>query len=139
MAKVNADEFVDKYVRRMKGSLEDIRAGVEKVDEAPTKRAAEKIEKMKQNWLKALEEGKIEEGLKSVGLDEWKEAMKTDGVNRIPSGVERARPKLRDFAEKLLRHIEEGQRVLKDMPDLTLEDNIARMEKWIRHMAKFRK
>jgi len=139
MAKVTPDEFVDKYARRMKGALEDIRRGVDRVTEAPTKKAAEKIDKMRERWLRALEEGKIQRGLERVSLDEWKAKMKDKGINRIPAGVDGAKDKMKDFADKLLKHIDAGLQEIKSMPDVTIEDSIARVEKWIRHMSKFKR
>lgn len=139
MAKVTADEFVEKYTRRMKGALEDIRRGVDRVTEAPTKKAAEKVDKMRERWLRALEEGKIQRGLERVSLDEWKAKMKDKGISRIPAGVDGAKDKMRDFADKLLKHIDAGLQEIKNMPDVTIEDSIARVEKWIRHMSKFKR
>jgi len=40
MAKVTPDEFVEKHARRLKGAVEDMRRGVEKVTSAPTAAAA---------------------------------------------------------------------------------------------------
>ncbi|KKK95972.1 hypothetical protein LCGC14_2667420, partial [marine sediment metagenome] len=43
------------------------------------------------------------------------------------------------FAEDLLPHIDAGQAKLKSMPDITLEDNIARMSTFVRHMANMKR
>jgi len=139
MPKVTAEEFAEKHARRLKASLDDIRKGVERIKESPSAAAAKKLDKMRERWLRAMDEGKIKRGLESVTLDEWKANFLEKGVNRIPTGVDRAHDKVVKFAEKLLAHQAAGQAKIKAMPDVTLEDSIARATEWIRHMAKFRK
>ena len=139
MVKVSADEFAEKWNRRIKGALEDIRKGVEKLDKNPAELAIAKKEKMKARLIEAIDSGKWESGLKKVTLEEWKQKMLRKGISRIPAGADEAVDKVRDFAQQLLPHIEEGLRKIESMPDVTLEDNIRRMEEFIRHMAKFRK
>jgi len=139
MAKVTPEEFAEKWNRRLKGALEDIRRGVERVEVSPTEKAAQKKEKMKQRLIEAIDSGKWEAGLKRVTLDEWKQKMLNKGINRIPAGVDEATTDVEDFARELLPHIEAGRKKIEGMPDVTLEDNIRRMEEFIRHMAKFKR
>ena len=139
MPKVTAEEFVEKHARRLKASLDDIRRGVERLKESPTVAAAKKLDKMRERWLKAMDEGKIKRGLESVPLDEWKDKFLEKGVARIPSGVDGAREKMLKFASKLLSYQAAGQAKIKEMPDVTLEDSIARASEWIRYMSKFKK
>ena len=138
MVKVNADEFARKWGKRLKGSTEEIRKGVERVQEAPSKKAIAKKDKMLKKLTEAIENGRWERGLEKVSLDDWQNAMVKKGLNRISAGVDEAEGKMADFGEKLLTHIESGQNKIKDMPDLTLEDNIQRMTEFIRHMSKFK-
>jgi len=139
MPKVSAEEFVEKHARRLKASLDDIRRGVERIKESPTVAAAKKLDKMRERWLKALDEGKIKRGLEGVSLDEWKAKFLDKGVTRIPSGIDGAKEKMLKFAGKLLSYQATGQAKIKEMPDVTLEDSIARASEWIRYMSKFKK
>lgn len=138
MVKVNEKEFAEKWARRLKGATEDIRRGVEKLDRNPAEEAIKKKEKMKARLIEAIDSGRWEAGLKKVTLEEWKAKMLNKGIGRIPSGVDEATPKMEEFAKVLLPHIEEGRKKIEGMPDLTLEDNIRRMEEFIRHMAKLK-
>lgn len=138
MVRVDANEFAEKWSRRLKASLEDIRKGVEKVNEAPSKKAIAKKEKFKQRLIEAIDSGRWERALEKVTLEDWKRAMIQKGLSRIASGVDEATPKMQAFGEALLKHIEAGLKQIEGMPDLTLEDNINRMVAFIRHMAKFR-
>jgi len=138
MVKVTEDEFVDKWGRRLKGATEDIRRGVDKVTENPAEKAIKKKEKLKARLIEAIESGVWENQLKKVSLDDWKTAFKEIGIGRISSGVDKATPKMREVASKLLPHVEAGQRKIEGMPDLTLDDNIRRMEEFVRHMSKLK-
>lgn len=137
MAKLTPQQFQEKHNRRLKGSLEDIRRGVEAVTESPTKKAAAKAEKMRQNLVEAIDSGKWARRLNAVTLDDWKKKMSEVGVGRISQGIDAASDKVQKFAEELLPFIEARQTEIKKMPDVTLEDNINRMVHFIRGMSKF--
>ena len=135
--KVNADQFVEKHARRLKGALEDMRAGVSRVTEAPGVKAAAKAEKMRANLMAALDSGKWQRRVSAVSAEEWKAAMLNKGVNRVAAGVDASHDKVRAFAEQLLSHQASLMGQIESMPDLTLEDSIARATAWIRGMSKF--
>jgi len=139
MAKVTAEEFAEKYARRMKGAIPDIQRGIERVSEAPTKRAAAKKEKMRARVLEAIDTGRWEAGLNAVSLEAWKAEITEKGISRIPQGVDRATGKVADFARKLLPYQDALAKKIQTMPDLTLEDAVNRAAEWIRGMSKFRK
>jgi len=136
--KVTEEEFVEKWSRRLKGATEDIRRGVEKVSEAPSKKAIAKKEKLIANLMKAFEEGVWDKQLEKYGLEDWKKDMTEKGIGRISGGVDRSKDKMREFASWLLSRVEAGQRKVKEMPDMTLEDKLRRIETFIRHMASER-
>lgn len=137
MPKLTASEFADKHNRRTKAALDDMRAGIERVSEAPTLKAAAKQEKMKTHLLQALESGKWANGLKRVSLEDWKSKMTELGVSRVSGGLDANKAKVEQFASQLLPHIEAGQKAIEKLPDVTLEDSISRMTTFIRHMSKF--
>ncbi len=139
MPKLTPEQFAEKHNRRTKAALDDMRAGVEAVTEAPTAKAAAKQEKMRQRLLEALESGKWANGLKRVSLEEWKQKMIELGLNRVASGLDANKKKVEEFAAQLLPHIEAGQKLIEKMPDVTLEDSINRMTAFIRHMSKFQR
>tara|TARA_Y100000310_G_scaffold161880_1_gene161832 strand:- start:109 stop:534 length:426 start_codon:yes stop_codon:yes gene_type:complete len=132
-------EFQEKHARRLKASTEDIRAGIEAVTTSPTAKAADKAEKMKQNWLAKMNDGTIVNRLRAVSLEDWKAKAANVGVNRIPEGIDGASAKVVDFAGQLLPYVYRVSEEVRRMPDLTLEDSINRMTKEVREMAKFRK
>jgi hypothetical protein len=134
--KVSAEQLTEKWQRRLKGAIEDMRAGVARVTVAPGASAAEKADK----WQAAISESRTKEKWRrrvgAVTLEEWKAAMTEKGLARIASGVDGAGPKMRRFAAQLIEHQNSGLTQIEKMPDLTLEDSINRMAFWARHMAK---
>jgi len=139
MVKVSPQEGAQKWAARLTAAVEDIRRGVQKVTESPTAKAAEKKDKWIAELQRAAQEGRWELGLRSVTLDEWKNAMLSKGIARIPDGARTAQGKYAQIAESLYRYIEEGQRRVSTMPDTTLEQRIQRMVEFIRYMSQYKK
>ena len=139
MTKLNASEFQEKHARRLKASVEDMRAGIDRVTENPCEKAAAKQDKMLTNLTAAVSSGKWAAGLKRVTLDEWKTKARDIGVNRVAAGIDGAKAKVVAFAEVLLPHIDRGQAKIAAMPDTTLDDNINRMTQFVRHMSELKR
>jgi len=139
MVKVTPEEYAEKWARRLKGARVDIERGIERVDKAPTEKAVEKKEKFVQRLTEAIESGRWEEGLKKVGLEDWKEAMKKKALPRLSSGVDESIGKMENVGKELLPYIEKVQKEIQAMPDLTLDDAIERAKRWIQKMAEYKK
>jgi hypothetical protein len=139
MSKLTAIQFQEKHARRLTGAIEDVRQGIQRVTESPTIKAAASKEKMRANLNAAIDNGKWEAGLKRVTLEEWKDKAANVGVNRIAAGINAAKAKVVAFAEQLLPYIDTQQQKIKGMPSVTLEDNIARMNSFVRGMAAFKR
>jgi len=139
MAKLSATEFQDKHARRLKAAVEDMRKGIDRVTESPTEKAANRQDKMLTNLTVAVQSGKWAAGLKRVSLEEWKRKARDIGVNRVAAGIDAAKEKVVAFAEELLPYIYRQKAQLATMPDVTLDDNINRMNTFIRGMANFKR
>jgi len=137
MARVTPDEFVEKHSRRLKGAVDDMRRGIERVSESPTAKAANKKDKMRTNINASIDSGKWERGLRRVPLEEWKGKMINKGLGRVATGIDEAAPKVRSFAADLLPYEDTLKAHVDKMPDTTLEDSINRATTWMRGMAKF--
>ena len=139
MARLTALEFQDKHNRRLKAAVEDVRKGIDRVTESPTEKAAAKQDKMLTNLTAAVSSGRWAAGLKRVSLDEWKKKARDVGVNRIAAGIDAAKDKVIDFANQILPYIDRAQSEIANMPDVTLDDNINRMNTFVRRMAQFKR
>lgn len=139
MPKITPQQAATKQADRLKGSLEMIRDGVNRVDVAPGVKAAAKQDKMKANLIRAIDDGTWARNVSAVSLADWKLSMLNKGVGRIPEGIDAAHDKQVAFYTHLFQYQEGLQAEIEGMSDLTLEDNIARMSAWVRGMAGYRK
>ena len=139
MAKLTPKEAQEKHARNLKASVSDITLGVDRVTEAPGKKAAAKQAKMLANLTASVNDGTWAARVSAVSLEEWKTHMKTKGIPRISAGIDGAAAKTEDFFSQLFSYQDTIKVALDKMPDLTLEDSISRMTKWVRDMAKFSK
>lgn len=139
MPRKTPDKVAAKWNRNLKNAIQDLKEGVDAVTEAPSAKAIEKKDKLKQNLLAAIEEGRWERGLQNYTLAQWKQDMKTKAAERIPTGADAGQSKVREFMNVALPHIDAGLEQLKQMPDLTLSDSKARVSFWIDHMHQLRR
>jgi len=139
MARLTPEEFQEKHAKRLKAAIDDMRAGVEKVTTAPGEKAAKKVDKMRARLLEKIDDGTWASRVSAVSLEEWKRKMLNKGLPRVSQGIDEAADKVRDFAAQLLPYQDSLRAKVERMPDLTLEDSIARATEWIRGMAKFKK
>jgi len=112
---------------------------VERVTEAPGKKAAAKVEKMRAKLIESIDDGTWAARTSAVTLEEWKQKMLTKGAGRVSEGIDGASEKVEAFAEQLIAHENSVLARIEGMPDLTLEDSISRARFWIEEMAKFKK
>jgi hypothetical protein len=136
MARVTAEEYAEKWNRRLKGATEDIRRGINKVSVSPTELAAKKSELALQKIIQAFQDGTWAAQLRKVGLDDWKQSAIGKGLQRIAAGVDAAQPGQRQMAEQLLAAVDASVAEANQTPRGDLESNITRMTTYVRGMAK---
>jgi len=139
MPKVTPEESAKKLIQRAKAAAPFIAAQVAKVTVSPTEKAAEKIDKMQANFLKAVSDGKVERGLRRVSLTDWQKAMIEKGVPRIAQGLDAAEGKIIEFNREFYPFLERVQAELDAMPDTTLQDGIAKMVHNVTRIAEFKR
>jgi hypothetical protein len=130
-------EFAKLWESRLNAATDRIRVGVEKVSEAPGIKAAAQADKFRLKILEAIESGRWAGEVSRVTLADWKKAMLEKGIPRIRAGTAGAVPEMEEFGKELFTHIESGQREIEALPSVTLDDNIERMTRFIRHMSTF--
>ena len=134
MAKLTAQEYVDKQARNLKNSTEDIRRGISRVTEAPGASAIRKQDKMLNNVTDAINSGLWAKKTAAVSVQDWKDAAINKGVNRIASGIDAAKQKNLPKAERLLAAVDSAAGAANALPSDTLDDSIRRMETFVRRM-----
>lgn len=140
MPKLDPSAGASKWASRTKAAVQDVVDGVKRVEVSPTAEAAKKIDKMRAKFNQAVDDGKVERGLKRVTKEDWQAAMINVGAGRIATGVDsKGKSKMEEFAQEFYPHLELGQREVANMPDVTLEDGVNRAAAMIRHNAKFKR
>lgn len=139
MGKLTPEQYQEKQARRLKEATEDMRAGIMRVSESPMKKAAEKEDKMLAGITNAVRTGKWKKGLNRVSLEDWKDKTANKGVDRVAAGIEAAAPKVIAFAQEFLPYLDSVAAEVNKMPDVTLQDSIARMTKQITLVSKFKR
>lgn len=128
-------DIASKWNRNLKASVNDIVAGVGRVTVSPGVAAVAKQEKMKANLMASIDDGTWANRLMAVPLSDWKDTTQKKVRERLSGGVEAAMPKRRAFDSWLVSRLNTVMPEIANMPDLTLEDGIARSAALIRHMA----
>lgn len=137
--KLTPEEYRKKHATRLKQAIEDMRQGVERVSEAPGAKAARAADKWHNRISDTATRDKWARRVSAVGLDEWKAKMIQKGLPRVSGGIDGAADKVEAFAAELFAHQNRLLQEIERMPDLTLEDSIARATAWIRGMAQFKR
>ena len=137
MPKLDPKQGAEKWLNRLSNSVEDVKAGVNRVTESPTAKAAEAEDKWFLGIQRSKQTGKYKRGLMAVSLEEWKAKTAGVGADRIPTGAAAAVNKVEAVYGKLFPYEERLQSQIRKMPATTLEDNVNRAVAWIRGMSQF--
>ena len=135
--RMSASEAQAKHAKNLKASTHEITAGVNATTEAPSAKAVAKQDKMRENLIAAIDDGTWAARLGKYTLQQWKSDMINKGVGRIGKGIDEAAPKVTAFFNALLPVAYSISDEVKGMPDMTLDDSVARAETAIRRMADF--
>lgn len=139
MPKLTPAEAHEKWKNRLTSAIPDVKAGIDRVTESPTAKAAAKEDKWFAGLQRAKASGKFKRGLLAVSLEEWKTKARDVGADRIPAGAAAAKDKQTTFYGKLFPYEETLQAKIKAMPDTTIQDSVARASAWIMGMSNFDK
>lgn len=138
MARVNAQEFADKWKRRLSGATEDIKRGIDKVTIAPGQQAAAAQDRMLANTTAAISSGRWARKVGAVPLNDWKTAAKDKGAARVATGAAAAEAKMARVAQELLPAIDAAAAEANAMPKGTIEDSVNRAGAYMRRMRAWK-
>jgi hypothetical protein len=138
MKKITPTEFAANWSQTMKARVSQIVTGVERTDQAPGQKAAAAAK----TWIARMQDPEVQKkwqtNVAAVSLEEWKAAARTLIPQRLPGGVDRATPKVEQFAQQLLTYQASNLPKIESMPNITYEDSRARMNAWFDVMKNFR-
>jgi len=135
--RVNAEQFYTLWKQRLDASVDRIRQGVQSLTENPCEKAAAAQAKWVAGVQEAANTGRWAASLRTITLEQWKNAMINKGVVRIPQGTTAAEAVVKDFAGQLIAYMNRVLPEIEKMPKITLEDSINRVTTFIRQMSNF--
>lgn len=135
MARLSPQQWLDKWGRRLSAAGPDIAAGVDRVQTAPGVSAAAAADRMLLGVSQSIQDGTWQKNVSKVPLADWKNAMKTKGVQRLQQGITQAQSTKQANVQALLNAVDAAKSVVDAMPKGGLEQNIARSVAFQREMA----
>lgn len=123
------------WASRLQNSTQEIQAGVMSVTTAPGQLAAAAADL----WLQRVTQSKVkfQRNVSAVTLQQWQQAMTQKGIPRISEGATAAIPKMANFMQQFLPHVEQVAATVRSMPKGTIDQGIARAAAQIRGNATF--
>ena len=113
--------------------------GVNAVTVNPAQQAIAKRSK----WVQRMQDPEVhdrwERGLSRVSLNDWKSQTSSVGAQRFSQSSEKAGDNYQAFATEFFPFLENVQATVNAMPDITLEERIAKMVTNVREIAKFQR
>lgn len=135
----DSTEVAAKWYNRLSQSTDDMRAGVQRVQQAPGQAAAQK----RQKWVNALMDTNTQDkwarNVASVSLADWQNSMLNYGINRVAQGAQAKQEKFAQRLAPLLQHIDTVAAQVRSMPDLTPADRENRAIAMMRGMRKYQR
>jgi hypothetical protein len=125
-----------KWQQRLSASTQEIQAGIDRVTEAPGRKAAAQ----KAAWLANIQAkaDKWERNVGRVTLEQWRESAKA-GVGRVAQGAQQKVGKVEAFQTEFFPFLERVQQKLASTPRGSLETNLARMVMNAREISNFKR
>ena len=130
-----AGDISDKWGKNQKASVPFIIKGLDNVTEDPGVKAVEKQDKMLANLTESITNGTWAKRRLKVSLSEWREKTKKKVTERMSGGVDGAMPKRKVFDQWLVNQLDAVLPEIANMPDMTLEDSVARVRRLMEHMS----
>jgi hypothetical protein len=137
MRQKNVASVVSRQIANVNQAIPKIKEGIQAVSESPGIAAANNVAVMVQNFLAKFNSGELEAALRSVDLNDWKNAA-LEGTARIGSGMERKRAVIEEFHRQLQDYQMRYTKDIDGMPSGTLESSRARMNANFDAMSQFR-
>lgn len=137
MARLTPEAATDKLIRRAQGAVTDYVAGVKGVTESPTAQAAKQLDKAQLNYNEAVQSGRMAKRLNAVSREDWIKATSEKGQARYAPGLTASKEKVLGFFTEFLPYADRVSSEVAAMPDLTIEDSVARASHAIRRLHEF--
>lgn len=135
MARVTAQQWIDKWSTNLGNSTQYIKNGVARVTVAPSTSAIAAQDRMKTNLNAAIDSGAWAKGLSKVSLQSWQNSMTTKGINNLSGGIAAAKTTIAPAITQLLSAVDTATAAANQLPKGGLEQGIARANAFMRSMS----
>lgn len=137
MPTLSATEVAAKWAARAGSATQDYVDGAARTDKDPTALAIAAIPRMRAEVIRAIDSGKVANGLRRVGKQGWLDAIRTKGAQNYGNGVANAEAKVAAAFGPLLSYIDAGKARVASMPNVTDQDRENRALFMIRYMRDY--
>jgi hypothetical protein len=135
MARTNAQQWLDKWGRRLSAAGPDITSGVQATRTAPGVAAAAAADRMLAGVTEAVTSGTWQNNVAKVPLQDWQTAMVQKGIPRLQQGIAQAQAKKVANVQQTLAAVDAAVAAANQTPRGNLEQNLQRAATFAREMA----
>lgn len=136
MARVNAQQWLQKWGNALSASGTAITQGVQNVKTAPGVAAAAAQDRMLAGITNSVTSGAWAKAVSGVSLQQWQAAMTTKGIPHIAQGVAMAQQTKTAQITALLNAVDTSVASIASLPKGGLENNINRATAFMRAMSQ---
>lgn len=135
MARINAQQWLQKWGTNLQAAGPAIQNGIANVKVAPGISAAAAADRMASGVLQSIQDGTWQKNVSKVSLSDWQNSMKNKAIPRLSQGVAAAQASKQQSITELLSAVDAATAAIAGMPKGSLEQNIARSAAFQREMA----
>lgn len=139
MAAYDVSRAVKKQIDNVQSNVDSYIAGVRANTKHPGEEAIKKKQKMRNNFLAALDGTKFDEGARSYTLQDYVERTATVGARNLPQGIKDAEPKLNEFHSQFSTFLDGHLAKVNGMKDDTVEERLQKMRENALGIMKFKR
>jgi hypothetical protein len=136
MARTNAQQWLEKWSRRLNAAGPDIQTGIDRVKEAPGMAAARAQALFAQRLMESINNGTWAKNVSAVSLQSWQDSMKNKGIPRLATGVSQAVKSKAQVIGDLLSAVDTASAAAKEIPKGGIDASIARASAYMRKMQE---
>jgi hypothetical protein len=136
MARVNAQQWLQKWGQNLSAAGQAIQNGVSRVQQAPGVSAAQAADRYAAGVQKAVANGTWQNNVSKVSLQSWQQSMVSKGIPRLAQGIAAAQANKQAKVTQLLNAVDTAVAAANQLPRGSIEQNIARSAAFARAMSQ---
>lgn len=136
MARVDANQWLQKWGQRLNASGQYIQDGVKRLNTAPGQAAAAASDRMLSGVTEAVTSGRWARNVAKVSLTDWQNSVINKGIPRIAQGVTQAQNTKVQIITQTLAAVDQAAAAAKALPKGGIDASIARASTFMRTMSQ---